>query len=157
MGRTVEFRMGGGIELRAVSLELSLSRTSYLTFTENILKLVSFHATFLQKLLIPDWSWMVCVSLCRRTALSSTDPLCSTPRASLILQETCTTMRVWSGTSCACVPMGLCSVCRWSTPTWAARLQISRAEKLTRTLTGTRCLRSVGLDREHSIDPGCPK
>lgn len=72
--------------------------------------------------------------LCRRTVSSSTDQSCSTPHASLIPLEMCISMRVWKGTSCACVQTGLCSVCRSNITTWAARPQKTHVEKLTRRL-----------------------
>lgn len=73
-------------------------------------------------------------SLCRRTASSSMDRSCSMLHASLTPQEMCISMKAWRGISSACVQMGLCSVCRWNIPTWAARLQITRVKKLTRRL-----------------------
>lgn len=55
---------------------------------------------------------------------------CSTPLASPTPRAMCISTRVKRGTSCACVQMGLCSVSRWSTPTWAARHQTTPVEQL---------------------------
>lgn len=73
-------------------------------------------------------------SLHRRTASSLMDQSCSMPHASPTPQEICILMKVKRGTSSACVPMELCSVCRWNIPTWAARHQTTHVEKPTERL-----------------------
>lgn len=90
MGRTVEFKVGGGIELRAVSMKL-------------IIVSVKDESHWV------DRFW---IFLCRRTASSSMDQSCSTLHASLTPQETCISTKVGRGTNSACVQMGLCSVCK---------------------------------------------
>lgn len=65
----------------------------------------------------------------RKTALFSMDQSCSILHASRTLQETFFSKTVWRGTNSACARMGLCSVCWWNSPAWAARHQTTHVER----------------------------